>query len=276
MKARIFATLLGVATLLNAEISVFDAGNLNSENPYGLTENEKILLKNNKKVENLKQNVGDVEARLNNTQESVQGIQSIIEGANRRIIQLESRIAELENRLKILDLNLSSEVSKVDSYAKSSRNLQDANHKKVLKALSELTNLIDSINQTPQAKPKAQTSSKSPAEMMNEAEKLFAAKKYQEAKPLFENLVSKNHKPARSNFMLGEIEYFSQNYKEAIEFYKISVGLSDKADYMPKLLYHTAISFDKIGDQGNANKFYQALKGGYPNSKEAQASPNRK
>ena len=30
------------------EISVFDAGNVNSENPYGLTENEQILLKNKK------------------------------------------------------------------------------------------------------------------------------------------------------------------------------------------------------------------------------------
>ena len=46
--------------------------------------------------------------------------------------------------------------------------------------------------------------------------------------------------------------------------------------YMPKLLYHTAISFDKIGDTKNANKFYNALRQAYPDSKEAKASPVRK
>jgi len=39
-------------------------------------------------------------------------------------------------------------------------------------------------------------------------------------------------------------------------------------------LYHTAISFDKIGDTQSANRFYKALKVGYPDSKEAKAAPN--
>lgn len=49
--------------------------------------------------------------------------------------------------------------------------------------------------------------------------------------------------------------------------------MSTKGDYFPKLLYHTAISLDKIGDPKTANGFYKALKTNYPNSPEAKASP---
>ena len=45
-KKFIFAALFGAVFLFSEEVSVFDAGNVNSENPYGLTENEQILLKN--------------------------------------------------------------------------------------------------------------------------------------------------------------------------------------------------------------------------------------
>ncbi len=51
---------------------------------------------------------------------------------------------------------------------------------------------------------------------------------------------------------------------------------SKDTDYMAKLLYHTAISFDKVGDTARANGFYQALKAQYPQSAEAKAAPNRK
>jgi TolA-binding protein len=87
--------------------------------------------------------------------------------------------------------------------------------------------------------------------------------------------VKKNYKPARSNFYLGEIAYKKEQWRTAIKHYKISIDLYDKADYIPRLLYHTAISFDKIGEPSNANAFYKALKTNYPNSKEAKASPDR-
>lgn len=76
--------------------------------------------------------------------------------------------------------------------------------------------------------------------------------------------------------MLGEISYFGKSYGEAIKYYQTSISHSQTQPYTPKLLYHTAISFDKIGDTNSANKFYNALKSAYPNSKEAKSSPNRK
>lgn len=96
------------------------------------------------------------------------------------------------------------------------------------------------------------------------------------AKEKFEHLIAAKYKPARSHFYLGEIEYKQQNYAGAIVFYQKSVAIySQSTDYMPKLLYHTGISFDKVGDTKRANGFYNALKEQYPDTPEAKASPSR-
>ena len=95
------------------------------------------------------------------------------------------------------------------------------------------------------------------------------------SKSRFDILIEKKYKPARSNYYLGEIAYKKKQWSLAIKHYKISIGLYDKADYTPRLLYHTAISFDKIGEKNSADKFYQVLKTKYPNSNEAKSSPNR-
>lgn len=99
---------------------------------------------------------------------------------------------------------------------------------------------------------------------------------FDDAKEKFEHLISIHYKPARSTFWLGEIQYKQQDYAGALGFYKKSSAISTKGDYVPKLLYHTAISLDKVGDTKSANKFYKALKTAYPDSPEAKASPDRK
>ncbi|EAK3364810.1 hypothetical protein BGG38_03655 [Campylobacter lari] len=99
---------------------------------------------------------------------------------------------------------------------------------------------------------------------------------FEEAREKFEYLISIHYKPARSTFWLGEIRYKQQDYAGALGFYKKSSAISTKGDYVPKLLYHTAISLDKVGDPKSANKFYKALKTAYPDSPEAKVSPDRK
>ncbi|MBQ7270560.1 MAG: tetratricopeptide repeat protein, partial [Campylobacter sp.] len=111
--------------------------------------------------------------------------------------------------------------------------------------------------------------------ILKEADELFAKKDYANAKERYEFLVSKGHKPAKSSFMVGESLYFQGKYGEAINSYKKSISYNENGDYTPKLLYHTAISFDKIGDKDSGTKFYNALKASYPDSEEAKASPNR-
>ncbi|WP_291949681.1 tetratricopeptide repeat protein [Campylobacter sp.] len=114
------------------------------------------------------------------------------------------------------------------------------------------------------------------SEILKQAIEEVGKNKFNEATSKFEYLINTHYKPARSTFWLGEIKYKQQDYAEALNFYKKSSTISTKGDYMPKLLYHTAISLDKVGDTKSANKFYKALKTAYPDSAEAKASPNRK
>jgi TolA-binding protein len=51
--------------------------------------------------------------------------------------------------------------------------------------------------------------------------------------------------------------------------------LYDKAKYLPKLLLHSAISFDKIGDTQNAQNFYSTLIEIYPNTLEAKQASKK-
>ena len=275
----IVALFIGATLSYSAsnEISVFDAGNLDSSSPYGLTDNEKTFLKNKQNLENLSRNVGDVESSLNSMQERLEGLQSVLDGLNSRISRIEKRLSDLEGN----DGNFTakSDFDELKKYVEESRKIQEANNAKITKALKDMGALIDKSNAAPANTKKTdedKSAVKTPdtqsqssktdftrrknQDVASEAKKLFDAGKLDDAKARYEYLLSKDHKPAMANFYLGEIAYEQKAYNNAIKHYQQSIQLYDKADYTPKLLYHTAISFDKIKDTESANKFYKALK----------------
>lgn len=304
VKKSIFSVAVLTATVLlfSSEVSVFDAGNLDKSNPYGLTQNEKVLLNNKNKVERLNQNFGNTEAKLNQAIERIEGIQSIVEGNNAQIARIEQRLSMLESGA---DENSKTNLDNSDlrKYVEKSRAIQEKNNNEIKKVLAELSALIDSINKNYVSKSdlasmnlntnkdisakktqqetksnstkQSDFSKKSPSDILKEASDMYKKKDYLGAKERYEYLFSINHRPAEATFMLGEIEYFTKNYANAIKFYQKSIAIYDKAKYTPKLLYHTAISFDKVGDKSSADKFYKFLKKTYPNSEEAKVSPNR-
>lgn len=175
--------------------------------------------------------------------ERAEGILSVVEGQNQQIAELKDQISLLQNRMEILENEL--------------KNLSKQEIKK-----SEIKD--DFIN-------------KNKKEILKEADELYNNKKYKQAKARYEFLAKNNHKPAYCNYKIGEIYYFEKSYAQAIKSYQESLKIYDKAQYTPRLLYHCAISFDKIEDTNAANQFYNALISLYPDSKEAQAAPkNRK
>jgi TolA-binding protein len=110
------------------------------------------------------------------------------------------------------------------------------------------------------------------AQLLEKAKELFSDDFFTPAIPIFEYLIKNHYKPAESNFYLGEIWYYRKQYNDAIRHYKESAILYDKASYMPKLLLHSAISFERISDFENAASFYTTLINSYPNSTEAQTA----
>ena len=287
-------SLVAISFLNAAEPSAFGAGDINSANPYGLTENEKQLLGVKKQVENVDTRVKTINNQINTINEQVDGMRSVFDG-------LSSKIQNMDQTLKLLDENgnettssIISEFQELKKYVEQSREIEATNNQNIKKTLQELTTNIDknyalktSLSDLEKRvlalESKKQTissvnsdfSNMNNADVLKKGEEIFDAKKYSDAKPFFEYLLNKNYKPSRSNFVLGEINYFESNYSKAITHYKKSAELYSEADWMPKLMYHTAISFDKIKDKANADQFYKALKSSYPNSEEAKASPNR-
>lgn len=273
------ATALVAALSLFGQVSVFDAGNLNSENPYGLTDNEKELLKNKRSVQN-------IQGEMSSVTEQLQGLQSVIEGMNARMSKLEQRLVDLEMRVSGDVSQSGTSLESLKKEIAETKALQESNYQKITKTLNQLGALIDKKSNQPAPKLKSDSSitpetqkpnfsKKDNKTIMSEAQKLLNSNKDSEAKEYFEHLASKKYQPAATNYYLGEIAYRQKSYSEAIKYYQKSIEQGDGGSHVPRLLYHTAISFDKVGDTASANKFYKALKAGYPDSKEAQASPNR-
>ena len=258
------------------EISAFDAGNMDSANPYGLTDNEKITLNNKRSVQNIEEN-------MNSVLEQLQGLQSLIESMSARMNKLEQRINDIETKVNggISDSGVS--LTSLKAYVDETRDIQDKNYKNITAALNKLGAIMDknaaqpkqNANPKQQSKPTSNFSGKSDKDILADGIKLLNSGNSTEAAEYFEYLNKKGYKTGASNYYLGEVAYSQKSYSTAIQYYKKSIQSEDKADYTPKLLYHTAISFDKIGDTQSANRFYKALKVGYPDSKEAKASPNR-
>ncbi|EAL5740548.1 hypothetical protein DR740_03915 [Campylobacter lari] len=329
MKLKLLSVALLGATFLYAEISAFDAGKVDTKTPYGLTQNEKLQYENQERLKALNEYYTNLTSKINTAIENIEGLQSVTEGLNAQYSKANTKLLSLEENYQNFDANITQEIQNLRAYVEENRQIQEKNHQEIQKVLSEITTLINKINddyiskedmnktitffQSEIARVQNQTKvtpvvpivsddNKTEEIIQDENEtqeevievkddswkKLQSSEilkkaidetnknQFEDAKEKFEHLISIHYKPARSTFWLGEIRYKQQDYAGALGFYKKSSAISTKGDYVPKLLYHTAISLDKVGDPKSANKFYKALKTAYPDSPEAKVSPDRK
>ncbi|RXJ86561.1 tol-pal system YbgF family protein [Arcobacter sp. CECT 8985] len=222
-----------------------------------LEETENITTKNSTDIENLK----NVTSQLLTMQED-------ISKENKK---------NIDTLKKAID-KLVKEVNEINKKYVSANELKS--NMKQFVTLDEFNAFKKSLGHKTSVKTKSSTKSKKLSfaqkkKILDEAKRLFKKDYFTKAIPMFEQLIDLNYKPAESNYYLGEMWYYRDKYKKAIKYFKQSAVLYDKASWMPKLLLHSAISFEKVKDYGNANKFYGTLIDVYPNSKEAQiASKN--
>lgn len=268
------ATLMAAFFVYAEEMSVFDSATISNVDSYSdgsSSQTNKISL-------------GSLKSEVDALQESVEGIRSVIDSINENNNKLNLKILDLENSATgFSDTNGTDQIEELRALIIQNKKEQDEKIDRILSMLNGSSSVSSTKSKSVSEPVSIENSgdnsdldSKNLREVLSEADKAFQSKNYTRAKIGYAKCADNKHKPAYSNFMLGEIEYFSKNYADAISYYQKSVNLHDKGDYMPKLLYHTAISLDKVGNTSDANKFYAALKQAYPNSKEAKASPNRK
>ncbi len=213
-----------------------------------IEENRQIQEKNHQEIQKV---LGEITTLINKINDDYISKEDM----NQTITFFQSEIARVQNQTKITPV-----VPVVSDDNKSQEIIQDTN-----KTQDEVIEVKDDSWKKLQS-----------SEILKKAIDETNKNQFEEAREKFEYLISIHYKPARSTFWLGEIRYKQQDYAGALGFYKKSSAISTKGDYVPKLLYHTAISLDKVGDPKSANKFYKALKTAYPDSPEAKVSPDRK
>lgn len=99
-------SLLLVTSLYSSEVSVFDAGNLDSNNPYGLTNSEKHILKNKKELDIVDSHVKVIKSSINELSQRVDGVVSITDTNSIKIEELNKRIDKVVSDIVILKKNI--------------------------------------------------------------------------------------------------------------------------------------------------------------------------
>ncbi|EHZ9908571.1 hypothetical protein K6Z23_000847, partial [Campylobacter jejuni] len=279
---KIFTVALLGATLLYAESSAFGAGDITSNSSYGLTSNEKLFKEklDNLNNENIQTNarINEINERIEGLQSTLEGINSQYAKSNSRLSQVEENNQNIENNFtseiqklkayveesrKIQEANnkqvkkvlaeLSSLVDAINANYVSKNELNDANLSvktitpSVVVSTTDSNSTIENNNTQNTQDDKAKQideswKKKKNNEILELAIKDVDKNAFEDSKAKLNFLITKQYKPARANFWLGEIEYKQKNYNNAIVYYKKSSSLSTKGDYFPKLLYHTAIS----------------------------------
>jgi TolA-binding protein len=287
MKKIIFVISV-LVTASFAERSAYGAGSLDVENPYGLSESEKIIFDNKKKIRYQDQKIAELTEQL-------EGMRSVVESVSEKIGRTGQRINEIGEKASQAG---DDEITSIKNDISQLRQTQTDNYEKINAVLKKLSSMIDKINGnyvtldnlssmsvkkksskledaiTPEPSKKRSSKKLSNREKLKEAIALYRKEHYTKSFPIFKELSESSYKPATTNYYLGEISYYKKQYQEAIVYYKRSVGYYDKASYMPTLLLHTGISFEKLNDKDNKNKFLDALLNSYPNSQEASMAQN--
>ncbi len=186
------------------------------------------------------------------------------------IIANQDLIKKNLEQLKTAQDNLTQSVNKINSEYISEKELKSNMLQFVTK--KEFDRLLELLDKQTLKASTVNNGSNSKAQMMKEAKAYYEKLYFKDAIPIYEKLVSLNYKPAESNYMLGEMWYVREKYEKAISYFKTSAMLYDKGKWMPDLLLHSAISFEKINDLDNAATFYNTLIDMYPDTKQAKTA----
>jgi TolA-binding protein len=285
--------------LYASEPSAFGAGNLNSNNPYGLTSSEKHIFSNQETLKNLKKSFSSSSSTISELEERISGLQSVLEGINDKSQKNKISFSQWLEKYKIDQDNniVSSKLSdeEIAQLKLSFVSVQNDNIQ-LKEVISELSTLIDSINANYVSKVEFNTlvndinslkksmlkefksinkplknslDELSTAQISKKAEELYKKQRYTQSIEYYEYLIEHHYKPARAHYMIGEMNYKRKNYKKAISYFKESAARYSKASYMPNMMLHMAISMYETSDKATAEGFFDAIVMNYPDSKEA-------
>ncbi|TLE14851.1 tetratricopeptide repeat protein [Helicobacter apodemus] len=283
-----------MANIRNHVDSNFALQNENIENlKKSITALSEILAKNNtqlkEEIQSLKDEIYDLIPQQTAKQKQLlatknnQKDSNPIQKAEKQVIQEDKQnenIANLDSK-KDLKKQPILEDKQDNNNSKQDDNGENVNTDKERKAENELVAKNEQetpkeenkeTQDTQKAKALEELKNKELALVFKEAEEYLNAKDYELANEYLQFAVKGHYKPARGNYLLGEIAFTQKRYQDAIYYYKVSATRYDKADYIPNLMLNSAKSFIEIKEKDNAKRFLDTLIELYPETKEAEES----
>ena len=259
------------------------------DNQSGATKKDIKSLKDG--LQNNSNKVISIENKLNELSSSFDGLSSLYAGQSKGLKEVIDANEVLTNNAESLSKDVSSLKDKVDENTNGIESLNKGmgEIKDSISQIQEmLSSIIKNVNDSKKSKnlenaldnnkdDKKVDDKPSPQfdeninkdDFFKETRRLVYAKKFNDAISRYTWLIKMNYKVAESNYMLGNIYYETNKYKDAVYHYKESAVLDDKAKYMPRLLLNSANSFRVLGDSSNAKKFYNSLLSLFPDTSEA-------
>ena len=218
-----------------------------------------VAKKNSRDILILKQQIAQLK-------EKIEGLNTIIQGQNSEIATLKQKS---NNNLENIINQLSQRVAALES--RPQQVVTQVTPQRDSATISEEQSSV-ATKSTVEKKKKQEESLKgvSSRQLFKKSVLNFTKSRLTKAKVGFKELLKRGYKQASSNYYLGEIAYKRGRYKEAISYYQQSATLDENANYMDKLLLHTAKSLKKIGKSGEAKVFFKAVVDTYPNSSSAR------
>ena len=276
-----------------SEPSAFGAGNLDSAEPYGLTATEKKIVENRDTLKTTKRQSQENSAQLQSLRDRLDGLQTVMEGltesvqANKTALagladekqsaqSRDEKIAALEESVRASETNIAALKTLLETL---STQVDTINTNYVSK--DEFNGLIEEINRFKSDLSKTLKSgakqsggstygSLSDKALAAEARANYDKLYFKNAIPMYEELISRNYKPAYAHYMIGEMWHYRKDWAKALSYYKESADRYSKASYMPTLMLHSAECMEHLGDKANAKKFLETLRTKYPGTPEAK------
>ncbi len=288
--ALLFSLLLLPFTLLADEPSAFGAGNLDSDNPYGLTAAEMKIHQNNKTLKLNKRKLNSNQNDIESLRERIDGLQSVLESialkSQKNKVALGDMSKSRENegisaqeRLQLLETQLTTNGENIVQLKTAIEELSKLMDEQSATYVSkeEYNALVEDVNAFKvlvagelKKKSKRSSSNQSSGDLATQAKKNYDKKNYSKALNDYKELVNRKYKPAYGHYMIAQCYFAQKDYGKAIAHYKESASRYKKASYMPTLMLRTAYSMSKVGETANARKFYNAVIAKYPGSAEAE------
>jgi len=291
--------LCSLATFILAEPSAFMAGDLDSNNPYGLTKDEKYIWTNKENIKKLNKIIIQQKIKINNQSKQIQrlklqilnintnidtlnqkldGVQSLlssVDNVNMKIASLKQNMQQELNQtnsvlfgLKDEVVNMQKNITTLQELVNRNKTINDSNTKIVIGLVENLAKNVDKLKvELEKEKRKLDFRNWPKQEILEKAINNFKHSQYSKAKKMLSFLYDKQYKIGVVSFYLAEIEYKMIHYKKALQLYKKSITSSkSSAYYIDDLLYHTGYSLEKLKQFQAAKKSYLKLINDYPKS----------